>query len=212
MKKITIGRGRDCDIRLDDSSDNVSRRHAIITVTPFGKMKLFDTSSNGTFVNGVKVEKNTGVRIRRGDNINFAHITDLDWNLVKDPYKSIKITSLIVLFVAIVIAAILIIMANRISNKEMSPEMNVSGLVEDSLTTSKKDTLILNVPKDASGVASQKTKSIKDRKGKSEVIQKTKKTKKGQKSTTVEDLITPKNSNPTPENNSQIDEAINNQR
>lgn len=105
MKKIIIGRGRECDIRLNDSTDKVSRKQAVITVTPFGKMKIYDTSSNGTFVNGVRIEKPNGVTIKRGDNINFAYLEDLDWNKVKDPYRSAKI----LLGCAIVLIAVLLV-------------------------------------------------------------------------------------------------------
>ena len=31
MKRITIGRSTDCDIVINDQTDNVSRRHAVIT-------------------------------------------------------------------------------------------------------------------------------------------------------------------------------------
>lgn len=91
MKKLTIGRDRNCDIRIDDSTDKVSRRQAVLTFSPTGKMHLYDTGANGTYVNGVQVQKPNGVRVRRGDQINFAQIADLDWNKVKDPYRPMKL-------------------------------------------------------------------------------------------------------------------------
>lgn len=106
MKKITIGRGRECDIRLDDSSDLVSRRQAVIRISPTGKMEIFDLSSNGTFVNGEKVEKPNGMPVKRGDQVNFAHVVDLDWDKVKDPYKTAKVSSV---FVTIAVAAVVVV-------------------------------------------------------------------------------------------------------
>ena len=52
MKKIiTIGRGEEADIHIDD--ELVSRRHATIKFLPLGKMEIRDLSKNGTFVNGI---------------------------------------------------------------------------------------------------------------------------------------------------------------
>lgn len=103
MKKITIGRGRECDLRLSDSTDRISRRQAIITFSPLGKMMIYDTSSNGTFVNGEPVVKPEGKPIKRGDNVNFAHLADLDWNLVKNPYR--KMWNFIFLILAVLLIA-----------------------------------------------------------------------------------------------------------
>lgn len=52
---IHIGRGLGCDLHLDDSS--VSRRHAVLVPRPGGQRILDDRSSNGTFVNGQRVEQ-----------------------------------------------------------------------------------------------------------------------------------------------------------
>ena len=53
--KITIGRGGDCEIRLDDEA--VSRQHARI-ITLMGDAFLEDLgSSNGTYVNGKLTQK-----------------------------------------------------------------------------------------------------------------------------------------------------------
>jgi pSer/pThr/pTyr-binding forkhead associated (FHA) protein len=50
-----IGRGLAADLRLDESS--VSRRHAILVPRPSGARILDDRSSNGTFVNGRRVQQ-----------------------------------------------------------------------------------------------------------------------------------------------------------
>jgi len=90
MKKITIGRNNVCDIIIPDTTDMVSRKQAILTYSFWGKMVLYDTSNNGTYVNGQKLENGKGIQVTRKDKVNFARIADLDWNEVKDPYRQMK--------------------------------------------------------------------------------------------------------------------------
>ncbi len=52
---IHIGRGLSADLHLDESS--VSRRHAILVPRTNGARILDDRSSNGTFVNGRRVQQ-----------------------------------------------------------------------------------------------------------------------------------------------------------
>jgi len=52
---IHIGRGLNADLHLDESS--VSRRHAIVVPRTSGARILDDRSSNGTFVNGRRVQQ-----------------------------------------------------------------------------------------------------------------------------------------------------------
>ena len=59
---IHIGRGLSAGLRLDDSS--VSRRHAILVPRARGARILDDRSSNGTFVNGRRVQQS---ELRNGD-------------------------------------------------------------------------------------------------------------------------------------------------
>ncbi|HEY4895394.1 MAG TPA: FHA domain-containing protein [Solirubrobacteraceae bacterium] len=59
---VHIGRGLSADLHLDDSS--VSRRHAILVARPSGARILDDRSSNGTFVNGRRVQQ---ADLRDGD-------------------------------------------------------------------------------------------------------------------------------------------------
>jgi pSer/pThr/pTyr-binding forkhead associated (FHA) protein len=59
---IHVGRGLAADLRLDESS--VSRRHAILVPRPSGARILDDRSSNGTFVNGRRVQQ---ADLRSGD-------------------------------------------------------------------------------------------------------------------------------------------------
>lgn len=89
IKQYTIGRGDDCQIRIQDNSQRVSRKHATLKVADRGKMFITDHSSNGTFVNGVKITPNVDFPVKRGDNISFAHAVDFDWKQV--PRSSEKI-------------------------------------------------------------------------------------------------------------------------
>lgn len=107
MKKLTIGRNNACDIIIPDTSDLVSRKQAVLTYSVWGKMVLYDTSNNGTYVNGQKLENGKGMHVTRKDKINFARIADLDWNEVQDPYKKTKIVAAICMVAVIVLAVLL---------------------------------------------------------------------------------------------------------
>jgi pSer/pThr/pTyr-binding forkhead associated (FHA) protein len=52
---LHIGRGMSAGLHLDENS--VSRRHAILVPRPTGARILDDRSSNGTFVNGRRVQQ-----------------------------------------------------------------------------------------------------------------------------------------------------------
>jgi pSer/pThr/pTyr-binding forkhead associated (FHA) protein len=52
---VRVGRGLGADLRLDESS--VSRRHAILVSSADGTRILDDRSSNGTIVNGRRVQQ-----------------------------------------------------------------------------------------------------------------------------------------------------------
>lgn len=82
MKTYSIGRDVNCDIVINDSTDVISRRHALLNVTPSGKMTIIDQSSNGTYVNGIRISQNVPVPVTRKDTISLAHVTKLDWSMV----------------------------------------------------------------------------------------------------------------------------------
>lgn len=105
MKRITIGRSTDCDIVINDQTDNVSRRHAVITFDLFGRMTISDTSSNGTFINDQRMLKGASVPVTREDKVRLGKAWILDWNTISDPTKGIR------RFLIIAIAAILIAVA-----------------------------------------------------------------------------------------------------
>ena len=67
--RVLIGRDADCDVTIDDLL--VSRRHAQLLVQPDGGYELLDLgSSNGTFVNGRRVDR---VRLQDLDVVGVGH-------------------------------------------------------------------------------------------------------------------------------------------
>jgi FHA domain/Double zinc ribbon len=69
--------GRDPEISLVAAAfadhENVSRRHATVTVTDAGEATIRDEhSTNGTFVNGDRVVPGTEVRLADGDSVRLA--------------------------------------------------------------------------------------------------------------------------------------------
>lgn len=92
MKVYSIGRDTGCDIVINDNTNVVSRRHAILTVLPSGKMTIMDQSHNGTYVNGIRISPNVPVPVSRKDNISFAHVSRLDWNFVPNTFNAMLYT------------------------------------------------------------------------------------------------------------------------
>lgn len=104
MKKIiTIGRGDDADICVDD--ELVSRRHATIRILPLGKMEIRDFSKNGTYVNGIRLAVNKPYPVTRKDVVSFARVRQLDWDDVPDPMKPYRIGAIAFIVVIVVIVA-----------------------------------------------------------------------------------------------------------
>jgi hypothetical protein len=99
-KQYTIGRGDECRIRLQDQTQRVSRRHATLKVNSRGKMFIADHSSNGTFVNGVKIASNVDYPVKRGDTVSFANAAELNWALVPK-----RRSRLLILLIAVVLVA-----------------------------------------------------------------------------------------------------------
>jgi S1-C subfamily serine protease len=69
--QIFIGRDPGCELPLGgNTSQSVSWRHAQVHLTPEGAFVTDLQSSNGTFVNGVRVDK--AARLRQGDQISLG--------------------------------------------------------------------------------------------------------------------------------------------
>lgn len=101
MKVYSIGRETDCNIVINDTSDVISRRHATLNVESNGKMTIVDTSRNGTYVNGIRINSNVPFPVTRKDNVSFAHVARLDWNLV--PVQKSSMHYAIIAIVAILL-------------------------------------------------------------------------------------------------------------
>lgn len=125
MKVYSIGREIGCDIIINDSTDVISRRHAILNVSPSGKMTIVDQSHNGTYVNGIRISQNVPVPVTRKDNISFAHIARLDWNQV--PNSNATVMKYIAMsFIAILLVAGGVIGYHSLDHKNSQPTIIVN--------------------------------------------------------------------------------------
>lgn len=105
MKVYSIGRETGCDIVINDSTDVISRRHAILNVTSMGKMTIVEQSHNGTYVNGIRIAPNVPVPVTRKDSVSFAHVARLDWNRVPKSGEAIKYAIIAVVALAVIAIA-----------------------------------------------------------------------------------------------------------
>lgn len=94
MKRIKVGRGRDCDIVIPDECDRVSRHHLVISFDYAGRMTVSDTSSNGTTVNGRPLIKGVSMPVTRRDSVVMGGEVPLDWSRVGDPYRVTRMASI----------------------------------------------------------------------------------------------------------------------
>lgn len=164
MKKITIGRNNACDIVIPDTSDLVSRKQAVLVISFFGKMTLYDTSNNGTFVNGQHLENGKGVQVTRKDKVNFARIADLDWNEVKDPYKKEKALAMLAAIVFLVISVLIAVCSINSSQEENPPAVEtVSTPVKGDVKTTVQENAA-PTQSEAQPVRHKKHKKIKNQK------------------------------------------------
>ncbi|TDJ68311.1 MAG: FHA domain-containing protein, partial [Proteobacteria bacterium] len=77
---MVIGRGLGAEVRLDD--DGVSRRHSKVTTVGNGDLVLEDLgSSNGTYVNGNRIQTHT---LKDGDKIQIGSISILKFSYQDD--------------------------------------------------------------------------------------------------------------------------------
>lgn len=114
MKSYSIGRDAGCDIVMNDNTDVVSRRHAVLTVASSGKMTITDLSTNGTYINGQRISSNVAVPVSRKDSVSFAHVNTLDWNMI--PKTNQWLTYLIIGLVVCAVGAACAIFIPRIIN------------------------------------------------------------------------------------------------
>ena len=124
MKTYSIGRDLNCDIVINDSTDVISRRHALLSIAPSGKMTIIDQSSNGTYVNGIRITQNVPVPVTRKDIVSLAHVAKLDWRQVPKSNQWIKYVIGTVAAAVVILGIILCVKHPKIdsgSNGEVSP-------------------------------------------------------------------------------------------
>ncbi len=91
----SIGSDLNNRIQINDSSGYISRFHATVKIDPNGKIYINDHSTNGTFVNGMKIPSNTDYPIKRRDQVMLANTQPLDWNRIKPGSSSVNIWHII---------------------------------------------------------------------------------------------------------------------
>lgn len=108
MKKILIGRSKNCDFLIDDM--DIEPCQATLYVYTFGKMEIVDWSRSGTFVNGVRIKSETRMPVTRKNVIEFAGKYKLDWTRIPNPLYKVcfYIAATIVAIVAIVLLLLFI--------------------------------------------------------------------------------------------------------
>ncbi len=106
MKTITIGRGDDCNIVINDY--RISRKHALLKIHTFGKMEIVDLGKNGTCVNAVKLRPGVPFPVKRNDVVILANAAQLNWKSVPNPLKSISLWAGIIGFAVVLCFTILL--------------------------------------------------------------------------------------------------------
>lgn len=139
MKTITIGRDSRCNVIINHPA--ISRHHAILRISSFGKMEIVDTSTNGTSVNGIRIRPNVSIPVKRKDVINFANVTQLDWSMIPDPMKLFKIIAAILCGVILLLLAVNIIKncGNQVNNDQLDESFSVTAKDTISNDKDKKD-------------------------------------------------------------------------
>jgi RsiW-degrading membrane proteinase PrsW (M82 family) len=67
---LTVGRSENCSIRFDPAGERIaSKQHAFIEAKPDGYYLTDNKSTNGTILNGAKIEK---AKLNSGDNVQFG--------------------------------------------------------------------------------------------------------------------------------------------
>ena len=135
MKALSIGRDQACDIVVHDSTDVISRRHAILNISSSGKMTLVDQSRNGTYVNGIRISPNVPFPVTRKDIVSLAHVAKLDWNMVPNIASPMRYAIMGVIAVLLLICGYFAYQHYSTPDK---PEKNVPEIVEKKDSTDEK--------------------------------------------------------------------------
>lgn len=79
-REATIGRSSSCDITVSATNTSASRNHATISKDN-GRYFYCDHSSNGSYINGIKVHNST-VEVHQGDRIEVAGGESISWSRI----------------------------------------------------------------------------------------------------------------------------------
>lgn len=121
----TIGRDESCDICLYDSSNTISRYHAVLKIRGRGKYVIVDQSLNGTYINGVKIVPEKEVPVSRKDTVKFADNVTLDWSMIPDNRMIMR--QILVISIIAVLALVLVVCLILGLNKHKSVFRDVEG-------------------------------------------------------------------------------------
>ena len=98
---VVLGREATCHVTLD--ADNVSRRHAELSDTPFGALVRDLDSTNGTFVNGVRIFGPTplseGDLLRIGNSVmKFTRAAEVERRYHEEMFRQVNLDGLTQLY------------------------------------------------------------------------------------------------------------------
>lgn len=102
MKSYSIGRDESSNIIVSDPTQMVSRHHATLNVNG-RKMTIVDSSTNGTYINGIRISPGIPVPVTRKDVISFAQVAELDWKCI--PNESARNIGIIAAAMAAILLA-----------------------------------------------------------------------------------------------------------
>lgn len=125
MKTLyTIGRESNSDIIL--WNEESSRCHAQIRIDQKGKLWLMDMSTNGTYLNGMRISPNYEVEVSRKDEILFAGVEALDWSRIPKQKNKLlwiilPISIVVLIAIAVVLCCVLIPKENIEFEGEVTP-------------------------------------------------------------------------------------------
>ena len=139
MKTYSIGRDLNCDIVINDATDVISRRHALLNVTSSGKMTIVDQSSNGTYVNGIRISPNVPVPVTRKDIISLAHVAKLNWSQVPKANQWIKYAVAGAIAVIIVLLVIFCLKDHKSESEQNGPQILPASEQIDSIAIKQRE-------------------------------------------------------------------------
>ena len=163
-----IGRESGCDVVLWSNSPEISRRHAQIRIDQKGQYWLMDTSLNGTYLNGMRLQPNQEVRVTRKDVISFALQETLDWSLIPKKSKKglwITLSIVAVLLIAVGVLSVLYWPKDKSGEGEGSysspTEMNIDEPLSND-TIAVQDTVKTQQPTTKEGLTTIKVNPLKN--------------------------------------------------